>query len=160
MGRVSEACRWDWDGQGNRGQAARCGVFRHLVWDAQVGYLCNKASMHLYFLTLLRHVGISPADIVYIFSSVISLIRSVPEYGCEVWHPGLIDREQSDALEHTQKRPFCTAYPHLGYDKALFAASLSHLNDLCGNACCALFEAMLVPSQTPLSHSRAANTSP
>ena len=50
---------------------------------------------YVIFLTLPRRTGVSPVDIVSIFTS---LMRSVPEYGCEVWHQG-ITLEQSDALE-------------------------------------------------------------
>jgi len=113
-----------------------------LGWDAHVKYLCNKASKRLYFLTLLRRAAVSPGDIVNVFTS---LIRPVLEYACEVWHPGLT-QEQSNALEHVQKRALRIAYPHLDYERALSAAGLGRLSERRESACCNFFQAMLVPS--------------
>ena len=112
--------------------------------DTDVDYLCHQASERLYFLTLLRHAGVSPGDIVNIFTS---LIRSVLEYTGKVWYPGLT-QEQSDVLEHIQKRALHTAYPHLDYERALSAAGLCRLCERRENACRVFFKSMLVPSHT------------
>ena len=118
-----------------------------LGWDAQVDYLCNKASARLYFLTLLKYAAPSPADIVRIFTS---LIRSVLENGCEAWHPD-VTQEQADALKHIQKKALRAAYPHLDYDSVLSAPGLSRLNERRENTCHSFIMAMLAPS-TRLHH--------
>ena len=104
------------------------------------------------FLTLLRRARVSPADFVSIFTS---RIRSVLEYGCEVWHPGLT-QEQSDALEHDTTEGPAHCIPTSGLRQPLSAAGLSRLNQRRENDCRAFFQKMLVPShmQTPPSHCR------
>ena len=59
--------------------------------DANVVVSCRqptpwKASSRLYFVRMLRRAGVDPKDIVTIY---IALIRSIMEYGCQVWHTGL-----------------------------------------------------------------------
>ncbi len=126
------------------GEAKLLGVVfsETLGWDAHVRYLCNKASKRLYFLTLLKRAKVSPGDIVNIF---VSLVRSVLEYACEVWHAGLT-QEQSNVLEQVQRRALRIAYPHLDYERALSAAGLSRLSERREIACRAFFQAMLAPS--------------
>ncbi len=110
-----------------------------LDWDAHVDYMCSKASRRLYFLTLLRRAGVDAKDIVSVFTSI---VRSVLEYACEVWHPGLT-QEQTSALEHIQKRALRTAFPHLDYEEALSATGLERLSTRRENACRTFFVSML-----------------
>ncbi len=69
-----------------------------LTWHDHVEYISSKASCRIYFLCILRWAGKPPTDIIRMYTSV---IRSVLEYACEVWHSGLT-KEQSDTLEHLQ----------------------------------------------------------
>ncbi len=57
-----------------------------LTWGDHVDYICRKPSVRLYFLTHLKRAGYSSPDIVDICAAI---TRSVLEYACEVWHPGL-----------------------------------------------------------------------
>ncbi len=70
-----------------------------LTWHDHVEYISSKTSRRIYFQCILRRAGKPPTDIICVYTSV---IRSVLEYACEVWHSGLT-KEQSDTLEHLQK---------------------------------------------------------
>ncbi len=54
-----------------------------------VEYISSKASCRIYFQCILRRAGKPPTDIIHVYTSV---IRSVLEYACEVWHCGLTKR--------------------------------------------------------------------
>ena len=99
-------------------------INNRLTWCDHVDYICGKAAKRLYFLCLLRRAGKPPKDIVTVFCSV---IRSVLEYACEVWHPGLT-QEQSDKIEHLQKRALRIAYPDQEYKGAMEIAGLIPLH--------------------------------
>ncbi len=71
-----------------------------LTWHDHLEYISSKASRRIYLLCILRRAGKPPTDIIRVYTSV---IRSVLEYACDVWHSGL-NKEQSDTLEHLQKR--------------------------------------------------------
>ena len=68
------------------------GVFNDLGWDEHVNYICQKGSKRLYFIRVLKMVGVDPPDLVKIFCAT---LRSVLEYACEVWHPGLTKSQSS-----------------------------------------------------------------
>lgn len=112
-----------------------------LTWEDHIENMCRKASMRLYFLTLLHRAGNPPEDIVEVY---ISIIRSVLEYASEVWHPGLT-KAQSKCVEHIQKRALEKAYPDLCYHDALKTANLEPLDVRRENRCKALFESMKDP---------------
>jgi hypothetical protein len=105
-------------------------------------YICGKASKRVYFLTLLKWAGYSPEDILHVFTSV---IRSVVEYSCEVWHPGLT-QGQARCIEHIQKRAVQIAYPDLDYLDALRAAGLDALGFRREKCCKTLYENISKPS--------------
>ena len=79
----------------------------NLSWHNHVDYICSKASTRIYFLILLKRAGISPIDIVQVYCSI---VRSVLEYVCEVWHPGLTT-VTNDSIERIQKRALSIIYP-------------------------------------------------
>ncbi len=86
-----------------------------LNWLDHINLISKKASQRIYFLCLLKRACKSPSDIIDVY---VSIKRSVLEYACEVWHPGLT-REQSNTLEQLQVRALNVAYPELNYRKAL-----------------------------------------
>ncbi len=86
-----------------------------ITWNNHIDYICRKASCWIYFLILLKRTGKSPSDPV---SSFCSLIRSILEHACKVWHPWLT-REQSRTIEHLQARVLNRAFPQLEYHNAL-----------------------------------------
>jgi len=56
-----------------------------LTWDDHVSYILSKCAKRIYCIWNLS--GLPACDIVYIYCSV---IRSVLEYACAVWHPGCL----------------------------------------------------------------------
>ncbi len=83
----------------------------------------------------------NPADM------YVSIIRSVLEYACEVWHPGLT-REQSNTLEHLPVRALNVAYPELNYRKALNEGGIVSLKQRRSD-CCRKFSLIL---QSPVTN--------
>ncbi len=90
-----------------------------LTWRDHVDYICRKASVRLYFHTLLKRAGYSSPDIVDVYAAI---TRSVLD-ACEVWHLGLT-KAQSQCSEHIQKRALDISYPDLEYLDALQDANL------------------------------------
>ena len=75
-------------------------VNNSLTWEDHVTAICSKASKRLYFLKLLRRSGLSVGDLLLYYQTV---IRSVLEYACPVWHSGL-SATQADRIESIQRR--------------------------------------------------------
>ena len=71
-----------------------------LTWDAHVSYILSKSSKRIYCILNLCKAGVPTRDIAYIYCLV---IRSVLEYACPVWHPGLTSKLSKD-IERVQKR--------------------------------------------------------
>ena len=63
-------------------------------------------------------------DIVTVYCS---LIRSVLEYACPVWHSGLTIAQSKD-IERVQKRCLRITFPELCYSEALVAAKIERLD--------------------------------
>ena len=84
-----------------------------LSWDAHVIYMLNKVGKRMFCIHYLARAGISEADIVHVYCSI---IRSVLEYACPVWHPGLT-KAQSKEIERVQKRCLRVIYPSLTYSE-------------------------------------------
>ncbi len=102
-----------------------------LTWHEHIDYICSKASRRIYFLILLKRAGKSSMDIV---DTYVSIVRSILEYACIVWHPGLT-KYQSEQIEHIQKRCLNIAHPDLSYDDALIQSNLERLVDRRENMC-------------------------
>ena len=68
--------------------------------------------------------GVPACDIVYIYCSV---VRSVLEYACAVWHHGLSNKLSKD-IERVQKRCLKIIYPELSYSEALEKSGLVRLD--------------------------------
>ena len=68
--------------------------------------------------------GVPTRHIVYIYCSV---IRSVLEYACPVWHPGLTSKLSED-IERVQKRCLRIIFPQLSYSEALDKSGLNRLD--------------------------------
>ena len=80
---------------------------KDLTWHDHVLNITAKASPRLYFLCMLKRAGVSSTDIHQVY---ISIIRPLPEYACEVWHPGLTG-QLSQQIEHIQKSAFLHHIP-------------------------------------------------
>jgi hypothetical protein len=86
-----------------------------LKWHSHVDSMVKKASKRLHILRVLRHSGVPPFYLLNIYSA---LIRSILEYYCPVWHPGL-PVYLSDNIESIQKRAFRILFPNNSYSQAL-----------------------------------------
>ena len=72
----------------------------------------------------MARAGIYESDIIQVY---ISIIRSVLEYACPVWHPGL-SKTQSNEIERVQKRCLRIIYPKLTYTGVLLISGLDTLH--------------------------------
>ena len=106
-----------------------------LSWDAHVIYMLNKVGKRMFCIHYLARAGISEADIVHVYCSI---IRSVLEYACPVWHPGLT-KAQSKEIERVQKRCLRVIYPSLTYSEALNISGLETLTARRDDITCKLF---------------------
>jgi len=91
-----------------------------LTWDAHVSYILSKCAKRIYCIWNLSKAGVPACDIVYIYCSV---VRSVLEYACAVWHPGLSNILSKD-IGRVQKCCFKIMYPKLSYSEALEKSGL------------------------------------
>jgi len=80
----------------------------------------NKRKFCIYNLT---RAGICESDITQVY---ISIIRSVLEYACRVWHPGL-SKAQANEIERVQKRCLRIIYPERTHTEALLISGLDTL---------------------------------
>ena len=72
----------------------------------------------------LNRARVNPADIIVVYCSI---IRSVLEYACPVWHCGLTLTQTKD-IENVQRRCLRIIYPDLSYSDALFVSGLERLD--------------------------------
>ena len=89
-----------------------------------VDYLIKKVSKRFLCIRYLVNAGVRDVDIVEIYCSI---IRSVLEYACAVWHPGLTVKLSKD-IERVQKRCLKMIYCTLTYEEALTKAGLVRLD--------------------------------
>jgi hypothetical protein len=75
-------------------------ISKNLSWYAHVDYILGKVAKRFYFLIQFVHAGVRDSDMITIFCSI---VRSVLEYACPVWHPGPT-KSQSKKLECVQKK--------------------------------------------------------
>ena len=80
-----------------------------LTWGAHVDYLYRKCSRRLYLLIMLKSAGVPTRDILRIY---LTMIRSVLDYACQVWHTSL-SAAHSDKLESVQRRALHIIYQDL-----------------------------------------------
>ena len=99
-------------------------VSADLSWHAHVAFVVSKACKRLFVLYQLLRFGISKADVIAVYCS---LIRSVLEYCCPVWHYGLT-QSQSAEIEAVQRRALKLIFPELSYREALFISGLEMLS--------------------------------
>jgi len=99
-------------------------IISDLTWDAHVSYILSKCAKRIYCIWTLSKAGVLACDIVYIYCSV---VRSVLEYACAVWHPGLSNKLSED-IERFQKCCFKIIYTTLSYSEALEKSGLVRLD--------------------------------
>jgi len=74
----------------------------------------------MYCINYLFRAGVPASDIVCVYNSI---IRSVLEYTCPVWHPGLTKKLC------VQKRCLKLLFPALSYTESLTKFGLERLDD-------------------------------
>ena len=96
-----------------------------LKWSAHIDSITTKAAKRLYLLRQLKRAGIAPSHLVLFYCSV---IRSVLEYACQVFHCNL-PLYLSDEIERIQHHALCIIFPACNYSEGLVKASLPSLYD-------------------------------
>ena len=95
-----------------------------LDWNDHAAHIVTKANKRIFCLIQLVRAGVASKDIVRVYCS---LIRSVLEYCCQVWHPGLTVQQSRD-IERIQKRCLKIIFPNVDYKNALILSGLDRLS--------------------------------
>jgi hypothetical protein len=117
-------------------------VQSNLKWNAHIKMMVQKANKRLYLLRLCSRAGVSSLDLVMIYTS---LVRSVMEYCCIVWHSSL-PKYLHDELERVQKRALAIIFPNYDYSESLKVSKLCTLYERREVQCRKLFCAMAKPT--------------
>ena len=90
----------------------------------------------MYMLYQLKRAGIGQHDLVtiYIYVSVIIIIRPVLEYACPVWHTNL-NRHLTESIEIVQKRALNCIYPGNEFADILCLTNLQCLKERRDSLC-------------------------
>ena len=94
-----------------------------LKWDEHVAMICSKTASKIHFLKIIRRAGISQADALCFYMTVIRL-----EYACPAWH-SMLTKKLSFAIESQQIRVMRIIYGDVKYDKVLVTAGIPTLYD-------------------------------
>ena len=109
-----------------------------LRWKSHIDEITTKASQRLYFIILLKRAGIDPHHLINIYTSI---VRSVLEYACQVWHTSLT-KKQTKQIEYIQRRAMRFIFQDKSYTEAITAANLPTLSDRREKLCRTLFISM------------------
>ena len=113
-----------------------------LKWKTNTEYITKKAAKRLYFMKILKSYN-APKEALKMF--YVAVVRSVLEYGAQVWNGGLT-MEQSEDIERIQKRALRIMYPELKYHEALMESNLKTLTDRRDDMCVQLIKDMSNPN--------------
>lgn len=102
-----------------------------LKWGTHIENIIKKASKRLHILRILKRASVPPQDVLVIYAS---LVRSVLEYCCPVWHNNL-PQYLSDLVERVQKRAFRIILPNTTYSEALAELKSMSLSERRGELC-------------------------
>ena len=109
-----------------------------LKWQSHIDEITTKALQRLYFIILLKRAGIDPHHLIDIYTSI---VRSVLEYACQVWHMSLT-KKQTRQIEYIQRRAMWIIFQDKSYTEAITAANLPTLSDRREKLCRTLFISM------------------
>ena len=107
-----------------------------LKWNNHVDNLLKKCNKRLFLLVLCKRAGLQLSHILDIY---ISIIRSVLEYCCVVWHTSL-PNYLCEAIEKVQKRALHIKYGSNDYKICLTLANIQTLKERREKQCQQLFE--------------------
>ena len=113
------------------------GVFFNdkLTWDDHIDYILKKVAKRFFIIYALLRSGVSDSDITTVYCA---LIRSILEYACPVWHPG-ITIKQRNQIESVQKRFLKIIIPDTSYSNSLKISGLQSLFERRESICKKLF---------------------
>ncbi|XP_028418283.1 uncharacterized protein LOC114543542 [Dendronephthya gigantea] len=94
-----------------------------LKWRTNTEYIVKKAAKRLYLLKNLKGYNAPRDDLKTIYTSA---IRSIVEYGAQIWH-GSLTEEQSRDIERIQKRAMKIICPEKNYEQALTECGIKTL---------------------------------
>ena len=80
-----------------------------------MAYIVSKASRRIFVIQQLLKAGTAIIDILTVYCSI---VRSVLEYACQVWHSGLT-LQQSNEIESVQRRVMRLILPDVSYKESL-----------------------------------------
>jgi len=78
-------------------------------------YTLEKVAKRMYCIIYLVKAGVPVCDILCVYCTV---IRSILEYACPLWHSGLTKKLSKD-IERVQRRRLKLVYTYFTYSKAL-----------------------------------------
>ena len=112
-----------------------------LKWRTNTEHIIKKGAKRLYLLKILKGYN-APNEALKTF--YVAVIRSVLEYGAQVW-TGNLTKEQVKDIERIQKRALKIICPELDYHQALAELNLKSLADRRDNMCVQLIKDMSNP---------------
>ena len=86
----------------------------NMNWNDHIHQIVRKAGKRLYMLRILKRSNANLKILLTVFTSIISIIRPVLEYACQLWHFN-IQQYLSDQIEKIQKRALRIILPSLSY---------------------------------------------
>ena len=96
-----------------------------LKWNSHIENTVSKASKRLYFLRQLKRADVQESLLLQFYTAC---IRSILEYGCQVFHSSLPDYLSMD-LERVQRRALKIIYPELNLKEAIEQAKMTTLKN-------------------------------
>ena len=113
-------------------------ISQDLTWQLHIDDITTRASQRLCFIILLKRDG---KERHHLFKIYITIISSVIEYACQVWHTSLKIR-QTNLLESIQKRAMCITFCGMRYNDGIATARMPTLADRREALCRSLFATM------------------
>ena len=96
-----------------------------LKWDEHAAMICSKTASKMHFLKIIRRAGISQADALCFYMTV---IRPVLGYTCPVWH-SMHTKKLTSSIESQQIRAMRIIYGDGKYEEVLVTAGIPTLQD-------------------------------
>ena len=116
-------------------------VSQDLTWNQHVSKIVSKANQRLFLLRQCKRCNMSTRDMIDLYSCK---VRSILEYGCQVWHPRLPKYLHKD-IEQLQHRALRMIFPGKTYDESLEASGLQRLSTRRQNHCLKFMKQMTDP---------------
>ena len=117
-------------------------VNANLTWNDHVNAIVSKASQRLYFMKQLHRSGAPMQDLLIFYKAV---VRSLLEYSCQTWHPGLT-KEQTELIEKVQERAMRIMCPGDNVEQCLEKTKLEKLDNRRTQLCIELYRKIEKPS--------------